>query len=264
MIYHFHDGDQGQWYRFETNGEQITLVVAAAQITEWKKWCASDLGKEITGSIAQDHKLSPFKDENFSWGFGGCGRYDGEHSEDWDRLTMPLPVMEFNSDNANTLAGYNASFSLEMLLLFLDQHSKAACKWPQGLAVGMGTDRHRVVYGGVIWADISPALAQWCRDHLTDDMIWEIDRAMKQAAAKIWNSKSSPTDSLFRSTGFRISRDTPYLSCGFGGTLGVNGSDEVVEGKAYRLSPHNTDGPLTQLVMLTGLAKLDEFFQARR
>jgi hypothetical protein len=128
----------------------------------------------------------------------------------------------------------------------------------------MATDRRRFVYGGMIWADISPAMSAWCRESLTQDMEQEISRSMKQAAARIWNAKARPTNPLFSATGFRISRDAPYLSCGLGGTVALNGSDEVEEGKAYRLSPHNTDGPVTQLIILTGLAKLDEFFQARR
>jgi hypothetical protein len=264
VIEHFHAGDQGEWYRLEANGERITFIVAASQTTRWKKWCASDRGKEVVARVAKEHDLQPFSDEGFVWGFGGCGRYDGEHSEDWDRLTIPLPVIGFDDKKApDTLAGYQASFSLEMLLMFLSAHSEPASSHPQGLSVGMATDRQRSVYGGLIWADISPAMSAWCRESLTLDMEQLIDRTMKQAAARIWNARARPTNPLFASTGFRMSRDAPYLSCGLGGTVALNGTDEVEEGKAYRLSPHNTDGPPTQLIIFTGLAKLDELFHAR-
>lgn len=264
MIDHFLEGDQGQWYRLEATGERITFIVAAAQITAWRTWCASDQGMKVVTSIAQENDLSPFSNDGRSWGFGGCGRHDGEHSEDWDRLTIPLPTMNFNSKKPNMLAGYNACYSIELLLFFLGRSCEPGSKRPQGLTIGMATDRHRGVYGGMIWADISPAMSTWCREQLTDDIEWEIDQVMKQAAAKVWNTKARPTDSLFGSTGFRMSRGAPYFSCGLGGTVALNGSDEVVDGKAYRLNPHNTDGPATQLIILTGLAKLDEFFQARR
>src|SRR5688572_31170546 len=95
----FFDGDRRLWYRFETDGETITLIVDGSRTTEWLAWLRTDDVQAMNASLAAEYELRPFVvDQPFTWGYGGCGRYDGEHSEEWDRLSMPIPCMNLDKD----------------------------------------------------------------------------------------------------------------------------------------------------------------------
>ncbi|QQR60916.1 hypothetical protein IPH19_00375 [Candidatus Uhrbacteria bacterium] len=247
------------WYRFETDGEQVTVIADAQNIRAWQQRLNTEHGHLMLEDFEENFGLRPFLDEMDCWGFGGCCRYAGESPDGTVRLVMPLPSLDFDG-KSDRVPGYEAACSLEILLDYLSYTESDPPKWKQGLTAQVTTVK-RDFYGGIVSAKISPDMALWFSNAFAHAEGGDaITLAMRKAAARLWGSGLESRNDLFNRTKFCLLRGTPYFDSGFGGTLGLDGTARPEQDGSYELSPHNTDGALSQLTILTGLAKLDQLF----
>jgi hypothetical protein len=109
------------------------------------------------------------------------------------------------------------------------------------------------VYGGALFAKLSPSILAWLRSSIDQPVIDEINAHMARSGRILFGASFARE----REYNFYLRSDgVPIFNCpGDACDLSPTG-DNYDPG--CELSPHNTDSPLQQLALLSGLAGLNQ------
>ena len=247
---------------YRLHGDGIRLVVEVDR--RYRDFLVANLHEDrfnqAQTNIGEQNQLEAFQGSlAFSgrWGFGGVLHYDaGDPWSAWSRFTAEIPRVQINAAYEWKQA-FHVCHSLQALFEIL---STEPCQAPsakyQSMYVALVTGTG--IHGGIIAADVSPSMVEWLVRAFDGDIQYQVEQVMRQAHRRLL-----PEWEHHLGIDCRMSHDTLQMKSGGSGSLGVIGCRKADPGRGFELQPHNCDTPLDQLVLLAGLAKLDQLFHER-
>lgn len=259
MLERYSPKDVPAWYKLDAQEARITMSVHKQALSD-----INDRFSEVARGYQEAFKLPhafvpPSSDRE--WGFGPViSEREDIVGSDWLIYECDLPSFTQNGET-DWDSIYETAATLQVLLRNLKSFDNALpASTPQMIEVSLRLGERGQQYGGMLGTTVRPALVAWLNQNIEKDREPVIAQAMKEAYFKMRLVEGDGRDYL--EGNFRvlirdpkwINLDCPGDSCG----LDPENYDNTDIAYGYKLRPHNTDTPLQQLTLLSGLAKLDK------
>ena len=214
----------------------------------------------IIAALREDLKLPPFINPTEKiWGFGDILQETSEQRRNWTAWKCKLPQSEEKRVNHNR--GYAVSATLNLLFLALQCEEEETDSLSLQFMVVRDFLSERGFHGGSLNVDVSPAFLHGVAK-LSSDQRRKVEQTMKNAYHRMFYipNRSLAVNSIDK---FQVqwwaSKWISLVCPGDACDLSPKYLTDPSLGIGYTLLSHNVDGPLQQLTILVGLAKLEEF-----
>lgn len=242
------------WYKLDANEGNISLSVhkqAIPQLIEQLPRVAKGYPEKL-----ELHKAFTPPNSQREWGFGPVlSEREDKENPDWLIYSCSLPAYK-KDDGIDWESLCETSATLEVLLrnLFVTEN-RTDSKSPQMMEVHLFSSK-KPSHSSTLNAIVRPSLAKWLNTNVNTGKGPVIAQAMKEAYFRMFEVERDLFDHNFRV----MIRDPKWINitcpgdaCG----LDPESYNDLDLDVGYELQPHNVDGPVQQLTLLSGLAKLD-------
>lgn len=239
-------------YHLRSSGKEVSIAVhkkALPKERELKR--LSYLGRNL--EVPRELKFPSGQD---AWGFGPVLVFQSTDS-DWLIYSADLPPTGLGMPNDNV---YATSATLAILFESLNWNEyHTGTSRDQLLKVSLELNREKRFYGANIHVAVGDSLAKWISGNLDNGVKEALIDTMQTAFNKMRKTKVSKEE-------FKVSFDEPkyiHLDCP-GNRTGLDPTEMFSDdpNTGYVLTAHNSDSPVQQLVLLSGVAKLEEIASA--
>jgi hypothetical protein len=193
------------------------------------------------------------------WGFGPVLKLVDSPNPGWLIYQATLPDGISSKDDNDA---FQVAATLGILFHDLNTTDRISNSTvPQNLTVSLNSGRNWRD-GNPIWVTINKPLVRWINMHLESALAPAIENTMTEAFNRISGNRSTEDQKYYRNKiKFRMSAPK-FVSFDVPGDASLNsGTALIYENsnlKGYELSSHNVDRVVSQLTLLTGIAKLEE------
>lgn len=187
------------------------------------------------------------------WGFGPVLREEQSLNPEFVIYTCDFPKR--GKENSDEIWSTAATLMLFFHALNFSKESGSEVK--QNLAVRMVLDRKKSYYGAGLGVELYSPLTIWIERNFNQERQISVKETMINAFHQMWNNQG---DQHVFDRDFNVSVTKPdlvHLSV-MGDACSLDPDEFIHNGYGYDLTPHNTDSPIQQLSLLTGVAKLEE------
>lgn len=246
--------DVPAWYKLDANKGNLSLSINKQTLPQIKEQL-NRVAQKYQDHLSLNHPFTPPSSDR-EWGFGPVlSEQEDKENSGWLIYTCSLPAYK-KAEGIDWDSLYETSATLEVLfrnLLIAENQTDSLS--PQMIEINLITGK-KSSYGGTLSAIVRPALAKWLNINVDTKKGPVIAQVMKDAYFRMFD-----TDKELFDHNFRVSiRDPKWINitcpgnaCGLDQEFPASSGLDV----GYELQPHNVDGPVQQLTLLSGLAKLD-------
>ena len=251
--------DMPAWYKLDANQGIIDINVHKKAAIGTNIFNLDDLAKTQQYLHLPNEFIVPSSDHE--WGFGPILAQVETDDKDWIdykcQLPKPTGTKEIDWDNL-----YSVSATLQVLFHYLSRYQTerltTGSNTPQMQLVELWSRKRGEPYGGGLTVEVLPALCKWINANINNELQ---ARSMKKSMIESYRQMAGKVH-FFEDISFRVSLqptksihlDVPGESCGLDSAYSTGNNLD----RSYRLVPHNTDTPLQQLSLLSGVAKMDK------
>lgn len=257
------------WYELgvKDEGRILTVSVAPTAHDELKRLATNDA--PIVGALLELHRFAEFiPPGESSWGFGEVLHVCESERDDWQSWTITIPqvtprLADGKRDGLREI-DWNTPFAISStlhvlftLMFILDDECKGDCIEHQLVEYDVNPGRGMGQSG--MAAGLSPMVVAWVVEQVENQSHPVIDVNMRNAHMRLF-----ALDALDRYDAYYIGSEfyephRIHLKCANNAT-GLDPDSHQLTGddRGYELVPHNVDTPMEQLVLLTGVATLEQ------
>lgn len=259
MLERYPSKDVPAWYKLNSQEAKITMSVHKQALSDINERFP-EVARGYQEALKLPHAFVPPSSDR-EWGFGSViSEREDKVDSDWLIYECDLPSFTQNGET-DWDSIYETAATLQVLLRNLKSFDNTLpASTPQMIEVSLRLGGRGQTYGGYLGARVKPALAAWLNQNIEKDREPVIAQAMMESYFRMCHTIGERREYLERN--FRVLiRDPKWINLDCpGDSCGLDPKDYYNKDIAYgyELRPHNTDTPLQQLTLLSGLAKLDK------
>ena len=214
----------------------------------------------IVGSLAKEFNFPPFVFGSHQFGYGGLLNRNQVDEDGWGVWSVHTPnPKEKGTIDWKRLRAISGTLNILCTgLVCFDEPYESG--YPQLVVVDHIATEERI-YGGALSVLLSKVFINWLSSHEGDIRFVRVEEAMRDIHDLITGERSADIGERYRAWMREpqwLHLDIPGNACGLDPE-----SHRPPNCEGYRLSPHNTDNPLQQYVLLCGVASMcDELRKA--